>query len=1024
MSTTEGRTHAEGLAEQALLAHVRHEIRSPINAILGYGEILQEDAEASGQTATVADLQIICAAGKELLGLVDDLLSPARAAGRGRLDWDALGVQMRHAMRTPINTILGYCEMLAEEDTAPPSETFIRDLAEVATATRQLLALIEDILRLANPERAALTAGPALPGASAAMQEAVKGLVSAIRLPPGAAAAPRPTGALLLADDNPVDRELLVRRLKREGHTVATAVDGMQALEAIRKSRPELVLLDVLMPELNGFQVLDQLKADPALRSIPVIMLSSWDEAESVARCLEVGAEDYLPKPVNSTVLLARIAGCLERKRERDREVSQLRQVEEEKAARYGECLGKHPAIARIRQSLEKLAGAREPVLIVGEAGTGKELVGRTLHARGRGKEAPLLSVDGRQIADSPWGDKLLGDARAGESTLMPEGTVTYLDLVDGGTLLLKRIESLPLRVQTRLARFLEGGDPLPGRRRPDVRLIATCGAPVADLERTGQLLPALAALLSRHVLELPPLRERKRDIPELAGYFVRRHAGRLNKQVEKLEDAAVTRLVTHDYAMANVEELERTVERAVVLAGRDSIDAEEIFLGVPAPRPSPGFNLLRLPEPVLRLGLRLFPDVVAGGVAVFFLFLVATCFFPVTIYGEDLGTRLVWSVWWPGLMLLFLTVGRVWCAICPMSFAGGLAQRLFRPRKERRIPAWIKEHDTAIATAGFFLIVWVEEATRMRHSPLATGFLLLAILSGAVLAGVLFPRRTWCRHLCPLGGFGGICSTTSVLELRPTPDVCTAKCKGHACYTGTDGSGDGCPMFQHVMFVNSNRACVLCLKCVKNCPNGSPQLNLRAPARELWSGQEARPAVGASLLVMLGLLAAQSLLSAWESGGPGGMAALLAEHRVLVVSALLGLGAALPLAFAVAVERRLGASGDAAKSAAFWRRIIAGTPLLATGYAAYQFGFLPALGNVMVTLGWQAGAAPAATSWTTFSLLRASQAGLLAAGLAIALVALVRLRSAVAPGAGAGVKTVGGAPPPPPPARAGEVKP
>lgn len=1002
MSSGSG-TQGKELAEQALLAHLRHEIRSPINAILGFGEMLKEDAQESGHEATVADLQIICTAGKELLALVDDLLSPAKIADRERIDWDAMGVRIRHAMRTPIDTILGYCELLAEDTATAPSETFAADLARIDQATRRLLTLIEDLLRLANPGQETIAALSGNPDATAAMQDVVNDVVNAIRPAKTVADSARIVGSILLADDNAADRELLTRRLKREGHTVTATVDGKQALEQIRKAPPDLVLLDVLMPEMNGLQVLDLLKADPALRAIPVIMLSSWDEAGSIARCLEVGAEDYLSKPVNPTVLFARITGCLERKRERDREVSHMRQAEEERSARYGDLVGKHPSIAKIRQAIGKLAGSRDPVLIIGEPGTGKELIGRSIHVKGRGQKSPFLGVDCQRIADSPWGDKLLGDSRSGDGAATRESTVTYLDLVDGGTILLKRIESLPPRVQTRLARFLAGSDLLPGRRRPDVRIIATCGGSIADLERNGLLLPALAELFSNNVLVIPPLRERKRDIPELAAYFIRRHAGRINKPVEKLEDAALTRLVTHDYVIANVEELEQTVERAVVLAGGETIEAQEIFLGVPAPRPSPGINLLRIPQPLLRFGLTLFPGGVSVFVALFFLFILGTCFIPLTIDGIDVGTMLVWSVWWPFLMVLFLTVGRVWCAICPMSLAGSVAQRFFRPKKERRIPAWIKNNDVMIATAGFFLIVWVEEATRMRHSPPATGFLLLTILGGAVIAGILFPRRTWCRHLCPLGGFAGVCSTTSVLELRPTPDVCTAKCKGHACYTGVNGQGDGCPMFQHLMFLDSNRECVLCLKCVRNCPNESPQINLRPPARELWSGIEARPAVGASLLALLGMFLGQSLIQLGESGFYGKLSSLLTNHHFLAVSLILSLGTAFPLVIAGLAHRRLGPPGENPRATVFWKRIIAATPILATGYAAFQFAFLPLLGNLMVSLGWNGGDATGVNPLTTVSLLRVAQAAVVVAGLAITFLVLAKIRPQAAPASSSG---------------------
>ena len=136
------------------------------------------------------------------------------------------------------------------------------------------------------------------------------------------------TYTLLVVDDNEDNRYTLTARLKRQGYTeVTTAANGQQALDLLRARPFDLLLLDIMMPELNGYQVLEQLKADDTLRHIPVIMISAVDELESVIRCIELGAEDYLPKPFNATLLKARIGACLEKKRLRDKELLYLRDV-------------------------------------------------------------------------------------------------------------------------------------------------------------------------------------------------------------------------------------------------------------------------------------------------------------------------------------------------------------------------------------------------------------------------------------------------------------------------------------------------------------------------------------------------------------------------------------------------------------------------------------------------------------------------------------------------------------------------
>jgi len=138
-------------------------------------------------------------------------------------------------------------------------------------------------------------------------------------------------GNLLVVDDNQMNRDMLSRRLKQHNHTVAIAVNGRQALEMVRAEKFDLVLLDIMMPEVNGYEVLEQLKADETLRHIPVIMVSAVDELDSVVRCIEMGAEDYLPKPFNQVLLKARVNASLEKKRLRDQEQAHLRTIAEEK---------------------------------------------------------------------------------------------------------------------------------------------------------------------------------------------------------------------------------------------------------------------------------------------------------------------------------------------------------------------------------------------------------------------------------------------------------------------------------------------------------------------------------------------------------------------------------------------------------------------------------------------------------------------------------------------------------------------
>ncbi|HRJ71516.1 MAG TPA: SpoIIE family protein phosphatase [Terrimicrobiaceae bacterium] len=243
---------------------------------------------------------------------------------------------LRHDLRTPINHILGYSELL-EEDLADQGLANLDDLKKIQGAARQLLDLIGT--RLSDASFGGLSFQEAV---AAADYEKIEISLDA----PVEQEEPRPaiTGRILIVDDQPDNRDVLAKRLVRQGHTTAQAGDGRQALEMLAGAEFDLVLLDVMMPNMDGYTALGRMKSDPALRHIPVIMISALDEIESVVRCIETGAEDFLPKPFNPTLLRARIGASLDKKRFRDQEQAYLREIEEtrsrledelQEAARY-----------------------------------------------------------------------------------------------------------------------------------------------------------------------------------------------------------------------------------------------------------------------------------------------------------------------------------------------------------------------------------------------------------------------------------------------------------------------------------------------------------------------------------------------------------------------------------------------------------------------------------------------------------------------------------------------------------------
>jgi adenylate cyclase len=312
---------------RAILANLRHELRTPLNAIIGYSEILMEDAKGQGKKDYVSDLGKIHSAANQLLALVDEILDPAKIdAAQGDLDLETFGAKLRHELRTPLNAIIGYSEMLLEDAKDRGQEDFITDLRKIHSAANRFLSLINDIVNFSKIEAGVEDQNLETIDKSGIIQD----VGSAIRPLVEVEATVTPErGALLVVDDNEMNRDLLCRQLERQGHAVTVAANGRQALEIIKTQRFDLVLLDILMPEMNGYEVLQRLKSHKSWRDIPVIMISAFEEMDSVVRCIEMGAEDYLPKPFDPVLLRARISACLEKKRLRDQEIEHQQKLKE-----------------------------------------------------------------------------------------------------------------------------------------------------------------------------------------------------------------------------------------------------------------------------------------------------------------------------------------------------------------------------------------------------------------------------------------------------------------------------------------------------------------------------------------------------------------------------------------------------------------------------------------------------------------------------------------------------------------------
>jgi CheY-like chemotaxis protein len=279
---------------------LRHDVRTLIEQISGYCELIVEEAEQRGWEDVAPHLMAIQSTGKELLARAGDLRAAAPAAFVAELG-------------QPIVALLAHAEGARSRLLAVGDDVSLADVERIQHAGRQLLGLVTGA-----PGSASAFAQPADTFATPSARP------SSPRRPAHATLQP---GRLLVVDDDPSNRDLLRRRLERLGCSVAVAEHGRQALEMLGASPFDLVLLDILMPEMDGYETLGRLKTEPTLQHVPVIVLSAVDELDSAVRCIELGAEDYLPKPINTLLLRARVETCLEKKRLRDQETAYLREV-------------------------------------------------------------------------------------------------------------------------------------------------------------------------------------------------------------------------------------------------------------------------------------------------------------------------------------------------------------------------------------------------------------------------------------------------------------------------------------------------------------------------------------------------------------------------------------------------------------------------------------------------------------------------------------------------------------------------
>jgi class 3 adenylate cyclase len=323
-------TASEERLDRALTAFLRQEVQAPATAVTEFLDMIIEDARRLQLELMLPDLNRMRSASAQLNTFVKTIIQNSAADRNAGEAPEEFRRRLRHDLRTPLNAIKGYSELLIEDMEGDGEQPLRSDLMKLKDSADQLLRQIDAMVALTGQN------GGEEDGNGERTRQQLEVVADVLRMaaPLRASDAVREglqSNKILVVDDNAANRDVLERRLTREGRTVVTAASGATALDLLITREFDLILLDLIMPEMSGFEVLRRLKASEQTRDIPVIVISALDELDSVVRCIEAGAEDYLTKPFNPTLLRARVDASLEKKWLRDREKKFIADLEQEK---------------------------------------------------------------------------------------------------------------------------------------------------------------------------------------------------------------------------------------------------------------------------------------------------------------------------------------------------------------------------------------------------------------------------------------------------------------------------------------------------------------------------------------------------------------------------------------------------------------------------------------------------------------------------------------------------------------------
>ncbi|MFK7897506.1 MAG: sigma-54-dependent transcriptional regulator [Myxococcota bacterium] len=380
---------------------------------------------------------------------------------------------------------------------------------------------------------------------------------------------------ILIVDDDAALRESLEMILSSEGYSVLTAASGEAALEAVTAHSVDAILCDLRMPGLDGFDLIPQLSR--LLPGVPVILMSAHGTEDLAIEAIQRGAYDYLAKPFQPAEIRLTLVKASER--ERLRRKTELLQRDMSRTLGERAIVAASDGMIELLELLERTAAYKSTVLVTGESGTGKEVIARAIHSQSPRREMPFVAVNCGAIPENLLESELFGHAK-GAFTGASRARRGLFAEADQGTLFLDEIAELPPSLQVKLLRAIQEEEIRPvGESKSvsvDVRVIA---ATARNLEREiaeGRFREDLFYRLNVVRLEVPPLRERRADIPLLVDHFLMGFREELGKSARSCSDEALALLVNYPWP-GNVRELENMMERAMILSDGDAVEADAL---------------------------------------------------------------------------------------------------------------------------------------------------------------------------------------------------------------------------------------------------------------------------------------------------------------------------------------------------------------------------------------------------------------------------------------------------------------